>query len=71
MIEFKARRLEIEGLEDMDPVKLYLELPQGLGVCAGLVRGFTEEQDPKKQLVRFEFVVVRNWLEKKFEVGNE
>ncbi len=71
MIEFKARSLEIEGLEDMDPVKLYLELPEGLGVCVGTVRPFTEEQDPKKQFTRIEFIFTKDWLEKKFEVGND
>ncbi len=63
MIEFKARRLEINGLEDMDAVNLDLEIPGGIGRAAGLVRAYTEEQDPNKQLVRIEFVFTRKFLE--------
>ena len=63
MIEFKARRLEIEGFEDMANVNLYLEIPGGLCKSVGTVRPFTEEQDPNKQLVRIEFVFIRKFLE--------
>jgi len=65
MIEFKARRLEIEGLEDTDRVNLYLDIPGSLGSCTGCVREFTKEQDPHKQLIRIEFVFTRDWLERK------
>jgi len=63
MIEIKARRLEVEGLEFMDKVNLYLEIPGGLGKCVGTIRPFTEEQDPQKKLVRMEFIFTRDWLE--------
>ena len=63
MIEFKAQCFEIEGLEDMDKVNLYLEIPGGVGKAVGQVRAHTEEEDPHKQLVRIEFVFTREWLE--------
>ena len=64
MIELKATRLEIDGLEDMDSVYLDLELPSGVGRAAGLVKAYTAEEDPNKQLTRIEFVFTRDWLEK-------
>ena len=71
MIEFKARRLEFEGIEDMDNVNLYIDLEGGVGKCVGQVRNYTAEQDPEKLLVRVEFVFTRDWLEKKLEESDD